>query len=81
MTRRLLTAIGATALAAAFPAAAAADEINTGPSIVFPSVTLVAVDEVDDPAEDVLEHATILGETHMGAEPPEPAPHGAAEAP
>ncbi|MFE0421260.1 hypothetical protein [Streptomyces sp. NPDC058953] len=57
-TRLLLTALGATALAAAIPAQpAAADSSREGDQF-----TLISVDhiELDDPAEDVLEHAVIL---------------------
>nr|WP_246151009.1 hypothetical protein [Streptomyces qinzhouensis] len=55
-TRLLLTALGATALASTVPAQpAAADETRTGHQL-----TLVSIGQIDDPAEDVLEHAVIL---------------------
>ncbi|MEU3600990.1 hypothetical protein ABZ714_20040 [Streptomyces sp. NPDC006798] len=56
--RLLLTALGATALAVAIPVQpAAADSSREGDQF-----TLISVDhiELDDPAEDVLEHAVIL---------------------
>ncbi|MFD3921708.1 hypothetical protein [Streptomyces sp. NPDC058595] len=72
--------MGATVLAAVLPATgAAADETHTNSH--NGGFTLLSIGQIDDPAEDVLEHATILGETHMieGAEAPD-APE-AAEAP
>lgn len=67
-----LTFMGAAMLAAVLPAAdASADETHTNSH--NGGFTLLAVGQIDDPAEDVLEHATILGETHIteGAEAPE----------
>ncbi|MFJ8232730.1 hypothetical protein ACIQ9E_22655 [Streptomyces sp. NPDC094448] len=55
-TRLLLTVLGTTALAGTVPAQqAAADETRTGHQL-----TLVSIGQIDDPAEDVLEHAVIL---------------------
>ncbi|MEU9603965.1 hypothetical protein [Streptomyces sp. NPDC048057] len=86
--RLILTALGATALAATFPTGtAAADETRNGHQL-----SLVSIGQIDDPAEDVLEHAVILKDAsilspthhhhHPGAEPAAetPAPE-AAEAP
>lgn len=54
--RLILTALGATALAATFPTGtAAADETRNGHQL-----TLISIGQIDDPAEDVLEHAVIL---------------------
>ncbi|MEV8403460.1 hypothetical protein [Streptomyces niveus] len=72
-----LTVLGTAVLAALLPATgAAADETHTNSH--NGGFTLLSIGQIDDPAEDVLEHATIFGETHMneGAEPkeaPEPA--------
>ncbi|MER6998429.1 hypothetical protein [Streptomyces sp. NPDC000410] len=54
-----------------------ADETHTN-SHNGHSVTLIKTGQIDDPLEDVLEHATILGRTVMSepaeaAEPAEPA--------
>ncbi|MFC8829208.1 hypothetical protein ACFT9I_28110 [Streptomyces sp. NPDC057137] len=71
---RTLTVLGAAVLGAVLPATgAAADETHTNSH--NGGFTLLSIGQIDDPAEDVLEHATILGETHMneGAEPAEPA--------
>ncbi|MGW5673997.1 hypothetical protein ACWEV4_02725 [Streptomyces sp. NPDC003860] len=90
--RLILTALGTTALAATFPTGTAvADETRNGHQL-----TLVSIGQIDDPAEDVLEHAVILKDAailspthhhhHPGAEPAaepaaeSPAPE-AAEAP
>ncbi|UUN26202.1 hypothetical protein [Streptomyces sp. FIT100] len=35
------------------------------------TVSLISTGEVDDPLEDVLEHATILGEATSPSDPPE----------
>ncbi|MGW4032616.1 hypothetical protein ACWEFL_25510 [Streptomyces sp. NPDC004838] len=60
-TKLILTALGATALASVLPtASASADEVHNGHRL-----TLLSIGEIDDPMEDVLEHATIFGETHM----------------
>lgn len=67
-----LTVLGAAVLAAVLPATdAIADETHTDSH--NGGFTLLSVGQIDDPAEDVLEHATIFGETHMteGAEAPE----------
>ncbi|MFI6083345.1 hypothetical protein ACIBBB_20585 [Streptomyces sp. NPDC051217] len=74
MDKRALTVLSAAVLAAVLPAAdAAADETHTNSH--NGGFTLVSVGQIDDPAEDVLEHATIFGETHMieGAGAPEAA--------
>ncbi|MGW6308858.1 hypothetical protein ACWFRQ_37450 [Streptomyces niveus] len=66
-----LTVLGAAVLATVLPATqAAADETHTNSHNGF---TLLSIGQIDDPAEDVLEHATVFGETHMteGAEAPE----------
>ncbi|WP_330174287.1 hypothetical protein OG875_12490 [Streptomyces sp. NBC_01498] len=80
---RALTTLSAAALAAVFPASgAAADETHTNSH--NGGFTVLSIGQIDDPAEDVLEHATIFGETNMieGAEPPEaPEPAEAPEAP
>ncbi|MFF0451155.1 hypothetical protein ACFYT4_33060 [Streptomyces sp. NPDC004609] len=56
-TKLFLTALGATALAAVLPATtAAADDVHKGHHL-----TLISIGEIDDPMEDVLEHATIFG--------------------
>ncbi|TXL90496.1 hypothetical protein [Streptomyces sp. IB2014 016-6] len=75
-----LTVLGAAVLGAVLPATgAAADETHTNSH--NGGFTLLSIGQIDDPAEDVLEHATIFGATHMieGAEAPD-APE-AAEAP
>ena len=75
-----LTVLGTAVLAALLPATgAAADETHTNSH--NGGFTLLSIGQIDDPAEDVLEHATILGETHMNegtepAEAPEPAEAG-----
>lgn len=78
-----LTALGAAVLAAVLPATgAAADETHTNSH--NGGFSVLTIGQIDDPAEDVLEHATIFGETNMieGAEPPEaPEAPEAAEAP
>ncbi|MEW1797854.1 hypothetical protein [Streptomyces niveus] len=75
-----LTVLGAAVLATVLPTThAVADETHTNSH--NGGFTLLSIGQIDDPAEDVLEHATVFGETHMteGAEAPE-APE-AAEAP
>ncbi|MFF2732359.1 hypothetical protein ACFVS9_31175 [Streptomyces sp. NPDC058008] len=63
--RNRLTVLGAAVLASVLPAGAAqADETHTG-SHNGPQVALIATGQVDDPLEDVLEHATVLGTTHV----------------
>ncbi|MFH8617913.1 hypothetical protein ACH4E8_22980 [Streptomyces sp. NPDC017979] len=90
--RLILTALGTTALAVTFPTGTAvADETRNGHQL-----TLVSIGQIDDPAEDVLEHAVILKDAailspthhhhHPGAEPAaepasEPAAEPAAESP
>ncbi|WP_381795241.1 hypothetical protein [Streptomyces niveus] len=67
-----LTVLGAAVLAAVIPASgAAADETHTNSH--NGGFTLLSIGQIDDPAEDVLEHATVFGETHMieGAEAPD----------
>ncbi|MFG2176803.1 hypothetical protein [Streptomyces niveus] len=67
-----LTVLGTAVLAALLPATgAAADETHTNSH--NGGFTLLSIGQIDDPAEDVLEHATIFGETHMieGAEAPD----------
>ncbi|MFD6279690.1 hypothetical protein ACFWFI_29610 [Streptomyces sp. NPDC060209] len=60
-----LTALGAAVLASVLPAGAAqADETHTD-SHNGPQVALIATGQVDDPLEDVLEHATVLGTTYV----------------
>ncbi|MFI6643579.1 hypothetical protein [Streptomyces sp. NPDC050504] len=44
--------------------AAHADETHQG-SHNAPRVTLLSVGQIDDPLEDVLEHATVLGRTQL----------------
>ncbi|MFD3481532.1 hypothetical protein [Streptomyces sp. NPDC058665] len=71
--KRALTVLSAAVLAAVLPTSdAAADETNTHSHNGF---TLLSVGQIDDPAEDVLEHATVFGETRMteGAEAPDSA--------
>ncbi|MET8922878.1 hypothetical protein ABZW26_10805 [Streptomyces sp. NPDC004623] len=56
-----LTVLGTAVLATLLPAGAArADETHTGSQ-----VALIATGQIDDPLEDVLEHATVLGTTHV----------------
>lgn len=80
---RTLTVLGAAVLGAVLPATgAAADETHTNSH--NGGFTLLSIGQIDDPAEDVLEHATIFGETRMneGVEPPEaPEPTEGPEAP
>ncbi|MFD9759444.1 hypothetical protein [[Kitasatospora] papulosa] len=60
-----LTVLGTAVLAPLLPAGAArADETHTG-SHNGPQVALIATGQIDDPLEDVLEHATVLGTTHV----------------
>lgn len=69
-----LTVLGAAVLAALLPATdATADETHTNSH--NGGFTLLTVGQIDDPAEDVLEHATVFGETNMidGAEAPDTA--------
>ncbi|MER5490600.1 hypothetical protein ACSMX9_19575 [Streptomyces sp. LE64] len=59
--RWALTALGATALATAVPSGAAvADETHTD-SHNGHRITVISIGQIDDPMEDVLEHASILG--------------------
>ncbi|MEO3972916.1 hypothetical protein [Streptomyces sp. CAU 1734] len=61
-----LTALGAAVLSSVLPAATASADslltLNNSPEV---SVISIGDPEFDDPAEDVLEHATILGTTEM----------------
>ncbi|MGW4315696.1 hypothetical protein ACWEM1_23860 [Streptomyces sp. NPDC004491] len=59
-----LTVLGTAVLATLLPAGAGADETHTG-SHNGPQVALIATGQIDDPLEDVLEHATVLGTTHV----------------
>ncbi|MFJ8753895.1 hypothetical protein ACIREO_31895 [Streptomyces sp. NPDC102441] len=60
-----LTGLGAAVLASLLPAGAAqADETHTD-SHNAPQVALIVTGQIDDPLEDVLEHATVLGTTHV----------------
>ncbi|OEJ27464.1 hypothetical protein AR457_26375 [Streptomyces agglomeratus] len=62
---RWITGCGAVLMAVGLPAAAAhADEThNNGHN--GPRVMLISTGQIDDPLEDVLEHATVLGRTYM----------------
>jgi hypothetical protein len=69
--------LGRGALAAALAVllsatAASADETHEN-SHNAPRVTLLSIGQIDDPLEDVLEHAAILGRTYVleGAEAPD----------
>ncbi|MFV0130487.1 hypothetical protein ACLGI4_22720 [Streptomyces sp. HMX112] len=67
-TSRLIVS-GVVTLAAALPVAltssvAYADETHQG-SDNGPRIALISTGQIDDPLEDVLEHATVLGATHM----------------
>ncbi|MFF2851934.1 hypothetical protein ACFVT5_37210 [Streptomyces sp. NPDC058001] len=56
-----LTLLGAAGLAAVLPAStAAADETHKDS---HNGVALVSIGQIDDPLEDVLEHAAVFGET------------------
>ncbi|MCP3817940.1 hypothetical protein NLX86_07270 [Streptomyces sp. A3M-1-3] len=60
-----LTVLGATVLACVLPAGTAyADETHTN-SHNAPRVTLISTGQIDDPLEDVLEHANVLGRTYV----------------
>ncbi|MEU0687122.1 hypothetical protein [Streptomyces uncialis] len=60
--RLTLTALGAVALASTLPTGTAlADDETHVDSHNGHHVTLVSIGEIDDPAEDVLEHAAIFG--------------------
>ncbi|MCM2391395.1 hypothetical protein [Streptomyces albipurpureus] len=60
-----LTVLGATALASMLPATvASADETNVN-SHNGHRVSLIQTGQIDDPLEDVLEHAAILGTTYV----------------
>lgn len=62
---RWITGCGAVLMAVGMPAGAAhADETHNN-SHNAPRVMLFSVGQIDDPMEDVLEHATILGKTYM----------------
>ncbi|MFJ6572189.1 hypothetical protein ACIQNU_32770 [Streptomyces sp. NPDC091292] len=56
-----LTLLGAAGLASVLPAStAAADETHRDS---HNGVTVISIGQIDDPLEDVLEHATVFGET------------------
>ncbi|MER5766920.1 hypothetical protein [Streptomyces sp. NPDC001985] len=58
-----LTLLGAAVLAAVLPVGtAAADETHTDS---HNGVTLISIGQIDDPLEDVLEHAAVFGETYV----------------
>ncbi|MFD4995294.1 hypothetical protein [Streptomyces buecherae] len=60
-----LSAVGATLLMSAMPAGVAhADETHTD-SHNAPVVALISTGQIDDPMEDVLEHAAIFGQTSV----------------
>ncbi|MER0244611.1 hypothetical protein ACMA1D_31265 [Streptomyces sp. 796.1] len=60
---RKLSAAGATLLASALPAGIAhADETHSN-SHNAPRMALISTGQIDDPMEDVLEHAALLGRT------------------
>ncbi|MFD9423663.1 MULTISPECIES: hypothetical protein [unclassified Streptomyces] len=61
-----LTALGLTVFASVLPAAgtAYADETHTN-AHNGPQVALISTGQIDDPLEDVLEHATVLGRTYV----------------
>ncbi|MET9512546.1 hypothetical protein ABZX62_29585 [Streptomyces flavidovirens] len=62
---RWISGCGAVLLAVGLPAGAAhADETHSN-SHNAPRVALINTGQIDDPMEDVLEHATILGRTYM----------------
>ncbi|WP_406387599.1 hypothetical protein [Streptomyces sp. NBC_00887] len=62
---RLLFGSGAVLMAAALPTTAVhADETHTH-SHNAPHLSLIQTGQIDDPLEDVLEHPTILGTTHV----------------
>ncbi|WP_052849656.1 hypothetical protein [Streptomyces avicenniae] len=65
----------ATAGAALGTGTAAADEHYAGDTRIGPRFALIGTGQIDDPLEDVLEHATLFGETVMTeSEAAEPAP-------
>ncbi|WP_093801417.1 hypothetical protein [Streptomyces sp. Wb2n-11] len=62
---RWITGCGAVLMAVGLPAGAAhADETHRD-SHNAPRVMLFSTGQIDDPAEDVLEHAAILGRTYV----------------
>ncbi|WP_129842077.1 hypothetical protein [Streptomyces sp. RFCAC02] len=71
----LALAVGTAALGGADTASA--DEHYSGQTTIGPRFALIGTGQIDDPLEDVLEHATVLGSTTMteseAAEPVEPA--------
>ncbi|MER7045164.1 hypothetical protein [Streptomyces jumonjinensis] len=64
MKRKIaFTVFGTALLSAVLPAAtAAADETHENS---HNGVTLINIGQIDDPLEDVLEHAAIFGETYV----------------
>ncbi|MGR8011246.1 hypothetical protein [Streptomyces hypolithicus] len=64
-TARWLTGCSAVLVAVGLPAGAAyADETHSN-SHNAPRVSLISTGQIDDPLEDVLEHAAILGRTYV----------------
>jgi hypothetical protein len=60
-TTALLAALAAGAAVLAAGGTARADEHYSGTTTLGPQFGLLRVGQVDDPAEDVLEHASIAG--------------------
>ncbi|MFF4245905.1 hypothetical protein ACFYY2_15710 [Streptomyces sp. NPDC001822] len=60
-----MTVLGVTLLSSVLPAATAHGDETHAHSHNGPQVALIATGQVDDPLEDVLEHATVLGRTHV----------------
>ncbi|MBB5937838.1 hypothetical protein [Streptomyces zagrosensis] len=65
MDKKKLTAIGAMALVWALPAGTAHADETHNHSDNGPRWSLISIGQVDDPAEDVLEHAAIFGATSV----------------
>lgn len=62
---RWFVGAGAVLMAAGVPTGPAhADETHTNAHNA-PSVSLIHTGQIDDPLEDVLEHATVVGTTHV----------------
>ncbi|MFF4868927.1 hypothetical protein ACIPQA_28415 [Streptomyces sp. NPDC090109] len=64
-TRPMATGVGAAVAVLLSAGTAAADETHLH-SHNGPNVSLVSTGQIDDPLEDVLEHAAILGHTYSG---------------
>jgi hypothetical protein len=62
-TRWPLLALATAAAAALAPGTAAADEHYSGNTTIGARPALITTGQIDDPFEDVLEHAAILGWT------------------